>query len=775
MALRADEDHSNSPLPGLNYFWQDAEKPPGYDWEQWIQLFEVATLARHSISVSEVLREADQQNPRAAALMGNLEEIPAKRKVVSLLYISIGKIARKMLMDKFPRINILLIELRELMQNCAECFQIRRNRTLDRHTFLSRKQKPAETLNQFWNALNGLAARCNFGDQTESLVHDIFVLNMANKQVQEKLCTEPKETPAEALQFAIAFEDGLKRQKSYGYINQEPKVKEEPICAISSNNNTRECWRCGAGNFTLDHLKRCKAPEAMCNYCGRKGHLERVCNQKKKDTYPKNGKPRRFGNRVQLVDQEESDNEDEDNYMVLNVEGNESDSKPFYMEGFINGNRFKTMIDTGSPVTIFGLDEIKSMMKRKELPVRKMIEGERYVDFNGKPLKLLGNVFCELQVNDSYIKKARILIARSGSKSIIGREWLTTLRYKLQPQKAELEVNSIEKKSELSVETKQLVAEFPELFKRQGKVNNYKNKINLKSEAEVSQQKGRRIPIQLQKAVDEEISRLLKEGHIEKIDEIKDDVFIQPTVITVKKDRSVKIALDARALNKAIDKDKYQMPNLDNLLDMVAEKLDTEEGEAWFSSVDMTYAYGQVPLHQLTAKHCNFQIIGGESTGTYRFVTGFYGLSVMPTEFQKVMDNLLAKFREVFVFIDDILIVTKGTKQNHIEKVREILKTLDAAKLQLKAEKCNVAKQEIEWLGFKLTSNGISPVNSKVQGITEKLRPTNLKELRSFLGAVNQFNKFIPDLAAICFSFRSKLKKNAIWKWTKNMKKRLKK
>ena len=75
------------------------------------------------------------------------------------------------------------------------------------------------------------------------------------------------------------------------------------------------------------------------------------------------------------------------------------------------------------------------------------------------------------------------------------------------------------------------------------------------------------------------------------------------------------------------------MPNLDNLLDMVAEKLDTEEGEAWFSSVDMTYAYDQIPLHQLTGKQCNFQYIGGESNGTYRFVTGFYGLSVMPTEF----------------------------------------------------------------------------------------------------------------------------------------------
>ena len=85
---------------------------------------------------------------------------------------------------------------------------------------------------------------------------------------------------------------------------------------------------------------------------------------------------------------------------------------------------------------------------------------------------------------------------------------------------------------------------------------------------------------------------------------VKDDVFIQPTEITVEKDRSVKIALDARALSQAIDKDEYQMPNLENLLDMVAEKLDSETGEAWYSSVDLTYAYSQVPLHLLTSKFC---------------------------------------------------------------------------------------------------------------------------------------------------------------------------
>ena len=105
------------------------------------------------------------------------------------------------------------------------------------------------------------------------------------------------------------------------------------------------------------------------------------------------------------------------------------------------------------------------------------------------------------------------------------------------------------------------------------------------------------------------------------MNEIKDDVFIQPTVVTVKKNRSVEKALDARALNQELEKDEYQMSNLDYLLFMVAEKLNSKNGEAWYSKLDMTYAYGQVPLHHITAKHCKFQIIGGEITGMYRFVT----------------------------------------------------------------------------------------------------------------------------------------------------------
>ena len=137
----------------------------------------------------------------------------------------------------------------------------------------------------------------------------------------------------------------------------------------------------------------------------------------------------------------------------------------------------------------------------------------------------------------------------------------------------------------------------------------------------------------------------------------------------------------------------------------------------------------------------------------------------MPTEFQKLMALTLANVNSVFVYIDDVLIVTKGTKQDHLKKVREVMQILDEANLQLKAEKCVIAQESIEWLGYKLTRTGITPINTKAQGISDRLRPTNLKQLRSFLGAVNQFNKFIPNLASISFPFRTILKKDAEWIW----------
>ena len=92
----------------------------------------------------------------------------------------------------------------------------------------------------------------------------------------------------------------------------------------------------------------------------------------------------------------------------------------------------------------------------------------------------------------------------------------------------------------------------------------------------------------MQKTVELETKRLLNEGHIEQVNEVKDDVFIQFTVIPVKNGCSVKLALDARALNQAMDKYKNQIRKSEILMDMVAERKDSGNGNAWYSSDDMT-------------------------------------------------------------------------------------------------------------------------------------------------------------------------------------------
>ena len=115
---------------------------------------------------------------------------------------------------------------------------------------------------------------------------------------------------------------------------------------------------------------------------------------------------------------------------------------------------------------------------------------------------------------------------------------------------------------------------------------------------------------------------------------------------------------------------------------MIAKKIEGKEGETLYASVDLKYAYGQVPLDQETAKHCNFQIVVGNATGTYRFLTRYYELTIMLTEFQKIMDKVLQKHQNTFALIDNILIVTKGIYELRLKRVEEVLGNSSPSKIR---------------------------------------------------------------------------------------------
>ena len=99
-------------------------------------------MAKYSISITELTREANQQNSRISLLMGDFDEDPANEKVISIMYLALFEAARKQIMDEYPNSALWRLVAQQLIILCTDCFRKTRNRTLDRHQFFSRLQQP---------------------------------------------------------------------------------------------------------------------------------------------------------------------------------------------------------------------------------------------------------------------------------------------------------------------------------------------------------------------------------------------------------------------------------------------------------------------------------------------------------------------------------------------------------------------------------------------------------------------------------------------------------
>ena len=257
-----------------------------------------------------------------------------------------------------------------------------------------------------------------------------------------------------------------------------------------------------------------------------------------------------------------------------------------------------------------------------------------------------------------------------------------------------------------------LKKKFKKLIHENKTVKGIEVDIHLKPDAKLIQQKGRPIPIHLQPAVGKEIEKLTKHGHIEKATNIDENCFVSPAVITVKKDKTVKIVLDSRKLNEITVKRKTQMPNMEELISRISRKIaDGEADEIWISKFDLDYAYGQLPLSKNAMDLCIFAITGGNFTGYYRFLKGFYGLADIPTIFQEKTDKTLENKHPAW--LDDILVVTKGKKEQHKRELIDALTKLENAGYRLSENKTEFFKSEIEWVGHKIDQDGIRPLQDK--------------------------------------------------------------
>ena len=129
----------------LPVFWQEAAANTAREWDKWLDLFQVTMMAKYSISITELTREITQQTSRVTTLMGDIDEDPANKKVIRVTYLSLGQAARKQFKDKYPNTALWELKAHELITLWNDCFQKKKNRTLDRHRFFqgySNRERP---------------------------------------------------------------------------------------------------------------------------------------------------------------------------------------------------------------------------------------------------------------------------------------------------------------------------------------------------------------------------------------------------------------------------------------------------------------------------------------------------------------------------------------------------------------------------------------------------------------------------------------------------------
>ena len=247
------------------------------------------------------------------------------------------------------------------------------------------------------------------------------------------------------------------------------------------------------------------------------------------------------------------------------------------------------------------------------------------------------------------------------------------------------------------------------------------------------------------------MERLLKDGVIE---QVQFSEWAAPVVLVLKKDNSVRLCGDYKVtINQVAKTDTYPLPRIDDLFASLA-------GGTCFSKLDLAHAYHQIPLDEASKKYATINT----HKGLYRYNRLPFGISSAPSIFQRTIENILQDTAGVAVYIDDILITGKDDAE-HLQNLDKVLSKLEEAGVRLKKDKCFFQLPSVEYLGHKVSAAGLQPTDAKVKAIKEAPAPMNVSQLKSFLGLVNYYGKFLPNLLSVLSPLYRLLQSSTKWSW----------
>ena len=229
-----------------------------------------------------------------------------------------------------------------------------------------------------------------------------------------------------------------------------------------------------------------------------------------------------------------------------------------------------------------------------------------------------------------------------------------------------------------------------------------------------------------------------------------------PVLFVKKKDGSLCLCIDYRQLNKVTIRNQYPLPTIDDLFDQV-------QGAKVFSKIDLRSGYHRLKVRREDVPKTAFKT----RYGHYEFLAMPFGLTNAPASFMDLMNRVFGPYLDKFVivFIDDILVYS-SSKEEHAEHLRKILQTLREHQLYAKFIKCQFWLDRVAFLGHVVSAEGISVDPQKIEAIVDWKPPTNVTEVRSFLGLAGYYRKFVEGFSKIATPLTKLTRKEEKFIWS---------
>ncbi|XP_055874547.1 uncharacterized protein LOC106067276 [Biomphalaria glabrata] len=246
------------------------------------------------------------------------------------------------------------------------------------------------------------------------------------------------------------------------------------------------------------------------------------------------------------------------------------------------------------------------------------------------------------------------------------------------------------------------------------------------------------IPKAYEDLVRTEMTNLIKDGKIERSETCK---YASPMVIVKKKDSGVRICCDFREINKCTVIDPEPLPDTDSIITTLSKS-------SLFTTMDLNRGFWQIKMDPDSKEYTAFKCTMPGLEGIYVWNVMPFGLINSTATFQKCMSKLLEGINKVLSYVDDICVFT-NSQQEHIHVLEQIFIRLRTHNMTLSPKKLNLAKPEIQFLGYCITNDKITPTETNLTKIKNIKEPRTKKDMRSLLGLCNFYRKFIPNYAQI--------------------------